>query len=223
MPFNYLQKKSLSTNQPQIFSKPLLSCFSISSTSFCWCKMHNHLHLNVTLIWLFVGYPSGRLKTKGDLRSESLLVILTRNIRARKIGSKPLHSSLSESNWFKLNLEKMLLPFFRNLPKNLCTILELSISGMVFKTFFFRGDYQTKVSCGCKTRVILNYCFKVVLIRRFWIFNQNRLCKVWKYVFENVKKCVIKNFNIFQKNSVYQKTFYLHNFILLASTSLQNL
>ena len=34
---------------------------------------------------------------------------------------------------------------------------------------------------------------------------------------------VIKNSNIFQKNSVYPKTFYLHSFLLLTSTSLQNL
>ena len=34
---------------------------------------------------------------------------------------------------------------------------------------------------------------------------------------------VIKNSNIFQKNSVCPKTFYLHSFLLLTSTSLQNL
>ena len=34
---------------------------------------------------------------------------------------------------------------------------------------------------------------------------------------------VIKNFKIFQKNSFYPKTFYLHSFLLLTSTSLQNL
>ena len=34
---------------------------------------------------------------------------------------------------------------------------------------------------------------------------------------------VIKNYNIFQKNSVYPKNFYLHSFLLLFSTSLQNL
>ena len=34
---------------------------------------------------------------------------------------------------------------------------------------------------------------------------------------------VIKNSNIFQKNSVYPKTFYLHSFLLLTSTYLQNL
>ena len=34
---------------------------------------------------------------------------------------------------------------------------------------------------------------------------------------------VIKNSNILQKNSVYPKTFYLHSFPLLTSTSLQNL
>ena len=34
---------------------------------------------------------------------------------------------------------------------------------------------------------------------------------------------VTKNSNIFQKNSVYPKTFYLHSFLLLTSTSLQNL
>ena len=34
---------------------------------------------------------------------------------------------------------------------------------------------------------------------------------------------VIKNSNIFQKNSVYSKILYLHNFLLLNFTSLQNL
>ena len=34
---------------------------------------------------------------------------------------------------------------------------------------------------------------------------------------------VIKNFKIFQKNSFYPETFYLHSFLLLTSTSLQNL
>ena len=34
---------------------------------------------------------------------------------------------------------------------------------------------------------------------------------------------VIKNSNIFQKNSAYPKNFYLHSFLLLFSTSLQNL
>ena len=34
---------------------------------------------------------------------------------------------------------------------------------------------------------------------------------------------VTKNSNIFQKNSVYPKTFYLRSFLLLTSTSLQNL
>ena len=34
---------------------------------------------------------------------------------------------------------------------------------------------------------------------------------------------VIKSSNIFQKNSVYPKKFYLHSFLLLTSTSLQNL
>ena len=34
---------------------------------------------------------------------------------------------------------------------------------------------------------------------------------------------VIKNYSIFQKNSVYPKTFYVHSFLLLTSTYLQNL
>ena len=34
---------------------------------------------------------------------------------------------------------------------------------------------------------------------------------------------VTKNFNIFQKISVYLKTFYLNSFLLLSSTFLQNL
>ena len=34
---------------------------------------------------------------------------------------------------------------------------------------------------------------------------------------------VIKTYNFFQNNSVYPKTFYVHNFLLLTSTYLQNL
>ena len=34
---------------------------------------------------------------------------------------------------------------------------------------------------------------------------------------------IIKNSHIFKKNSVYLKMFYLHSFLLLTSTSLQNL
>ena len=54
--------------------------------------------------------------------------------------------------------------------------LELLISCMIFKTFFFNKPDKTKISCNCKTRVILNYWFNIVLIRRFQKFNKKRLC-----------------------------------------------
>ena len=44
-----------------------------------------------------------------------------------------------------------------------------------------------------------------------------------KYSFVTPSISVINNSNIFQKNSVYPKTFCLHSLLLLTSTSLQNL
>ena len=44
-----------------------------------------------------------------------------------------------------------------------------------------------------------------------------------KDFFVALSTSVIKNSNIFQKNSVYPKNSYLHSFPLLTSTSLQNL
>ena len=49
------------------------------------------------------------------------------------------------------------------------------------------------------------------------------LCQFVKSSFVAPSSSVIKNWNIFQKNSVYPKIFYLHSFLLLTSTSLQNL
>ena len=49
------------------------------------------------------------------------------------------------------------------------------------------------------------------------------LCQFVKSSFVAPSSSVIKNWNIFQKNSVYPKIFYLRSFLLLTSTSLQNL
>ena len=54
---------------------------------------------------------------------------------------------------------------FKNLPESLSNpaALEILITYIIFKTIFFSSVNQTKVSCNCNTRVILNYWFKVDL------------------------------------------------------------
>ena len=74
----------------------------------------------------------------------------------------------------------------------------------------------------------LNNCKKLVCIRNSlsldcWMFLIKMLYQFVKDSFVAPSISVIKNSNIFQKNSVYPKTFYLHSFLLLTSTSLQNL
>ena len=44
-----------------------------------------------------------------------------------------------------------------------------------------------------------------------------------KYSFVAPSRNAIYNFNMFQKNSVFPKTFYLNSFLLLTSTYLTNL
>ena len=74
----------------------------------------------------------------------------------------------------------------------------------------------------------LNNCESLVCIWNSLFLN----CRMFltKTLYQFVKDSlvapptsVIKNSNIFQKNSVYPKTFYLHSFLLLTSTFLQNL
>ena len=74
----------------------------------------------------------------------------------------------------------------------------------------------------------LNNCKQLGVIRNSLSLN----CRMFliKTLYQFVKDSfvapstsVIKNSNIFEKNSVYPKTFYTHSFLLLISTSLQNL
>ena len=55
------------------------------------------------------------------------------------------------------------------------------------------------------------------------MFLKKMLYQLVKDSFVAPSISVMKNSNIFQKNSVYPKTFYLNSFLLLTSTSLQNL
>ena len=70
-------------------------------------------------------------------------------------------------------------------------------------------------------------CFSIVnfnsLNLNCQMFLIKRLYWIHKDSFIAPSPSVIKKSNIFQKNSVYPKTVYLHSFPLLTSTSLQNL
>ena len=87
----------LSTNQSQIFSKSLLGCFSISSTSLCWCKMHEFSAYETKVDLTACGISFTKIKNKRQLKidhygttqkispkSESLLSILTRSIHSER-------------------------------------------------------------------------------------------------------------------------------------------
>ena len=75
----------------------------------------------------------------------------------------------------------------------------------------FRNNYKNLVC----TRNSLSLNCQMFLIKTLYQFVKDS--------FVAPSTSVIKNSNIFQKNSVYPKTFYLHSFLLLTSTSLQNL
>ena len=68
-----------------------------------------------------------------------------------------------------------------------------------------RGSIRNSVSLNCR------------------MFLMKTLYQLVKGSFVTPSITVMKNFNIFPKNSVYPKFFYLNSFLLLASTSLQNL
>ena len=73
----------------------------------------------------------------------------------------------------------------------------------------------------------LNNCKQLGVYPKFLIFklpnvfNKDAL-QIHKRLLRNAIN-VIKNSNIFQKNSIYPKTFHLYTFLLLTSTFLQNL
>ena len=73
----------------------------------------------------------------------------------------------------------------------------------------------------------LNNCKQLGVYPKFLIFKLMFLTKkLYQFIkdsFVAPPASAIKNSNIFQRNWVYLKIFYLHSFLLLISTSLQNL
>ena len=67
----------------------------------------------------------------------------------------------------------------------------------------------------------LNNCKQLGVCPKFLIFKLPNISNKDSFVEASIS--VIKNSNIFLRNSVYLKTFYLQSFLLLTSTSLQNL
>ena len=79
-----------------------------------------------------------------------------------------------------------------------------------------------------KLGIISTIANNLVCIRNYLSLNCRMFLVKMRYQFVKdsfvaPSTSVINNSNIFQKNSVYPKTFYLHSFLLLTSTSLQNL
>ena len=73
----------------------------------------------------------------------------------------------------------------------------------------------------------LNDCINLVCIRNSLslhcrMFPNKDALSIRKRLLRSAINSVIKNYNIFQNNSVYPKTFYLHSFLLLTFTYLQN-
>ena len=74
----------------------------------------------------------------------------------------------------------------------------------------------------------LNNCKQLGVYPKFLIFklpnvsNKDAL-SIRKRLLRRAINKLIRNSNIFQKNSVYPEKFHLHSFLLLTSTSLQNL
>ena len=87
----------LSTNKPHIFSKSLLSRFSVSSTSLCWYKMHESSAYKSTVDLTACGLSFIKIKKKMGhkidpcgttqefcSKSESLLSVFARKIRSER-------------------------------------------------------------------------------------------------------------------------------------------
>ena len=75
----------------------------------------------------------------------------------------------------------------------------------------------------------LNNCKQLGVYPKFLVFklpnvsNKGALSRRVKDSFVAPSTSVMKNYNIFQNNSVYPKTFYVHSFLVLTSTYLHNL
>ena len=63
---------------------------------------------------------------------------------------------------------------------------------------------------------------KFLIFKLLNVSNKDAL-SIGKRLLHSASTSIIKNSNILQQNSVCPKTFYLHSFLLLTSTSLQNL
>ena len=79
-----------------------------------------------------------------------------------------------------------------------------------------------------KLGINFNSCKQLGVYPKFLIFkllnvsNKDAL-SIRKRLLRRAINKLIRNSNIFQKNSVYPEKFHLHSFLLLTSTSLQNL
>ena len=77
--------------------------------------------------------------------------------------------------------------------------------------------------CYCQENYKIVLCIQNSLSLNYRMFLIKTLYQFVKDSFVALSTSEIRDTNIFQKNSVYPKTFYLHRFLLLTSTSLQNL
>ena len=84
---------------------------------------------------------------------------------------------------------------------------------------------KNKLNIGMTFSTVANnlVCIRSSLSLNSRLFLINTLHQFLKDYFVAPSTSIIKNSNIFQKNSVYPETFYVHNFLLLTSTYLPNL
>ena len=109
---------------------------------------------------------------------------------------------------------------------NACNDIGRKYGNFTFKDFCKYEKLEYK-----KKKLILDIDFlnnwkQLGLYPKFQNFQMFLIKTLYQFVSESFVApsiSVTKNSNIFQKNSVYRKTFYLHSFLLLTSTSLQNL
>ena len=95
-------------------------------------------------------------------------------------------------------------------------------------------DFRKNENLECKANKLkldinfLNNCEQLGVYQKFLIFKLPKVLikTLYHFVKDSLvapSTSVIKNCSIFQKNSVYPKTFYLARFLLITSTSLQKL
>ena len=112
---------------------------------------------------------------------------------------------------------------------NICNYIARKYGNFTVKDFrkHEKLEYKKKLTLEIN---FLNNCKQLGGYPKFLIFklpnvsNKNTLSISKRLLsFVAPSTSVIKNYNIFQKNSAYSKTLYVHNFLLLTSTYLQNL